>query len=77
MRVEHALRAVGPELGGVLVDVCCFLKGLEAVKREREWPARSAKLMLCTALAALDRHHNPERFEAGACKGRAQPPLGR
>lgn len=58
-RVASAIDAMGPELSGVALDVCCFEKGLETVERERQWPPRSAKLMLKTALLQLHRHYNP------------------
>jgi hypothetical protein len=63
-RVARALDAVGSELAGILVDVCCYDIGLEAAGLAAGWPRRAARVVLDLALTRLARHYGliaPER----------------
>jgi hypothetical protein len=56
-RVSRALQSVGPELAGILIDVCCLEVGLETAGRAEGWPQRAAKIVLQLALTRLARHY--------------------
>jgi hypothetical protein len=67
-RLNAALDAVGPELAGTLLDVCCFEVGLEATGRAAGWPRGAVRVVLDLALTRLARHYGliaPEPPAAG------------
>jgi len=57
MWMRKAIDAMGERLAGPVIDICCFLKGLELVERERGWKKRSAKHVLAEGLAFLAHHY--------------------
>ncbi len=65
-RVRLACDRLGPDLAGIAIDVCGFLKGLDQIERERHWPARSAKIVLRLALSALEEHYGLSRRGSGS-----------
>jgi hypothetical protein len=56
-RVVRAVAAVGPELCGILIDVCCHMKGIEEAEKTEGLPQRSGKVVLQIALTRLARHY--------------------
>lgn len=56
-RITAALDAVGPELSGMLLEVCCLTRGLEAAERSLGLPQRAGKVVLELALTRLARHY--------------------
>lgn len=63
-RLYAAFEAVGPELSGILHQVCCLAAGMEQAERVLALPGRSGKAVLAMALTRLARHYgliNPAR----------------
>ncbi|MEO0382499.1 MAG: DUF6456 domain-containing protein [Pseudomonadota bacterium] len=65
-RVNRACASIGPEFSGPLIDICLYEKSLTGVEKERQWPARSAKLVIALGLRALARHYGLTKTATGA-----------
>ena len=76
-RVRRRSRAVGPELSGVLIDVCCHLKGLESEGAAGGLAAAVGQDRAPHALKSLARHYGLIReTEADHSHRRPRPSLG-
>ena len=64
--LQRALDAVGPELSGMLVQVCCLSAGIEQAERLLEMPQRSGKAVLGLALTSLARHYGYLKAAGGS-----------
>lgn len=56
-RVEAALGAVGPDMAGVLIDICCRDLAMAAIEKAHGWPQRAGKVVVSLALRQLARHY--------------------
>lgn len=68
-RVDGAMRAVGPDFSGILLDICGFSKGLETLEKENALPLRSGKVVVGFALRALARHYGLANAATGKERG--------
>ncbi len=68
-RFAAALQAVGKDHANLLIDVCCFEKGLTEIEKSAGWPQRSGKLVLQFALRQLARHYGLICDEASPSDG--------
>ncbi|EIE50685.1 hypothetical protein C357_12644 [Citreicella sp. 357] len=68
-RLIAALRDLGPGLGDVVLQCCCYLEGLETTEKRMGWAARSGKVVLRIALQRLRRHYDENQRPGGGLIG--------
>ncbi len=56
-RFNRALKALGPGLAEIAVEICCYMRGLEQAERALNWPKRAGKVVLGIALTRLAHHY--------------------
>jgi hypothetical protein len=56
-RLAKALDVAGADLAGVLVEACCYQRGLAEIERNFGWPQRAGKVVLQIALDRLVAHY--------------------
>ncbi len=64
LRLENAMRFLGPELGDIALITCCHEQGMEHTEKTLHMPARSGKYVLRIALNMLARHFENDGDEA-------------
>jgi hypothetical protein len=70
-RMALARKVIGPELSSLMTDFLGFLIGLEECETQRNWPARSAKVVVKLALSHLARHYGYASVARGVTPQRA------
>lgn len=53
LRMQKAIKLLGPGLADIALEVCCYMQGLERAERHLGWPKRAGKVVLQIALARL------------------------
>ncbi|MSP43382.1 MAG: hypothetical protein EXR08_08475 [Alphaproteobacteria bacterium] len=69
-RVWAAIDSTGPDLGAILLQICCYLHGLAEAEKQLGWPVRAGKVALRIALDRLAAHYGMSS-SIESCSGKA------